>query len=176
MFTDDVAHNHIQVYRPEGNSVFCADAGVAWTSRRFVFDHAAESGATICTTHFSKTSAARIVRQGDVILGRSNENPRPSSLARQRPTVVEGRGRLKSDSIGRFPSAWHVVVLPTLVAIVWLLRPSLTGQREKLMARGQHATWSRRQRCWTSERMFKVRNLDIFVVVCESIAQRGVIV
>ncbi|TDR80686.1 MBL fold metallo-hydrolase [Paludibacterium purpuratum] len=64
LFTGDVVHTPIQVYRPEWNSVFCAEQEQARASRRWLLDFAAEQDATLFTAHFPDTSAGRVSRQG----------------------------------------------------------------------------------------------------------------
>ena len=57
LFSGDVWHHPIQVYRPAWSSVFCADQRRATVSRRWVLDRAVETGATVFTPHFAGTSA-----------------------------------------------------------------------------------------------------------------------
>jgi len=57
LFSGDVWHHPIQVYRPAWSSVFCADKHRATVSRRWVLDRAVETGATVFTPHFAGTSA-----------------------------------------------------------------------------------------------------------------------
>jgi glyoxylase-like metal-dependent hydrolase (beta-lactamase superfamily II) len=64
IFTGDIAHNPLQVYRPDLNSVFCADPDRARTSRRWLLDYAARQKATLFTPHLPETSAG-IVTRGD---------------------------------------------------------------------------------------------------------------
>src|ERR1700692_4468675 len=64
LFSGDVWHHPIQVYRPAWSSVFCADKPRANVSRRWVLDRAVETGATVFTPHFAGTSAG-VVAQSD---------------------------------------------------------------------------------------------------------------
>src|SRR5476651_17528 len=57
LFSGDVWHHPIQVYRPAWSSVFCADKHRATVSRRWVLGRAVETGATVFTPHFAGTSA-----------------------------------------------------------------------------------------------------------------------
>ncbi|HME42314.1 MAG TPA: MBL fold metallo-hydrolase [Syntrophorhabdales bacterium] len=65
IFTGDIAHNPLQVYRPLWNSVFCADADRARTSRSSMLDYAARKKATLFTPHFPETSAGIVTRRRD---------------------------------------------------------------------------------------------------------------
>ena len=65
IFSGDVWHHPIQVYRPGWSSVFCADQHRATVSRRWLLDRAVETGATVFTPHFAGTSAG-VVEVGDV--------------------------------------------------------------------------------------------------------------
>jgi len=65
LFTGDVWHHPIQVYRPHWNSMFCADLEHATRSRRWVLEHAVRTGATLFTPHFAGTSAGTVRRIGD---------------------------------------------------------------------------------------------------------------
>ncbi|WP_354682588.1 MBL fold metallo-hydrolase [Cupriavidus necator] len=64
LFTGDVVHTPIQLYRPEWNSVFCREQEPARESRRWLLDFAADQGATLFTAHFPDTSAGLVRRQG----------------------------------------------------------------------------------------------------------------
>jgi glyoxylase-like metal-dependent hydrolase (beta-lactamase superfamily II) len=57
LFSGDVWHHPIQVYRPAWSSVFCADKPRANVSRQWLLERAANTGATVFTPHFSGTSA-----------------------------------------------------------------------------------------------------------------------
>ncbi|WP_374424334.1 MBL fold metallo-hydrolase [Chromobacterium sp.] len=63
LFTGDVMHSPMQVYRPAWNSVFCREQDAARQSRRWLLDFAAERRATVFTAHFPATSAGRLARR-----------------------------------------------------------------------------------------------------------------
>lgn len=65
LFSGDVMHQPLQVFRPDWNSAFCDDIELARQSRRWVLDHAAEQQATVFTAHFAQSSAGRVGRRGD---------------------------------------------------------------------------------------------------------------
>ncbi|MCX4141126.1 MBL fold metallo-hydrolase [Paraburkholderia sp. SEWSISQ10-3 4] len=62
LFSGDVWHHPIQVYRPAWSSVFCADKTYANVSRRWVLDRAVETDATVFTPHFAGTSAGVVAQ------------------------------------------------------------------------------------------------------------------
>ena len=64
LFTGDVVHTPIQLYRPQWNSVFCREQEQARESRRWLLDFAADQGATVFTAHFPDTSAGLVTHQG----------------------------------------------------------------------------------------------------------------
>lgn len=64
LFAGDVMHHPLQVYEPSLNSCFCEFPEAASRSRAFVLEDAAESGATVFTTHFAQSSVGRISRTG----------------------------------------------------------------------------------------------------------------
>lgn len=64
LFAGDVMHHPLQVYEPSLNSCFCEFPEAALRSRNVVLEDAAESGATVFTTHFAQSSAGRITRSG----------------------------------------------------------------------------------------------------------------
>ncbi|MGY8681514.1 MBL fold metallo-hydrolase [Bradyrhizobium sp. UFLA05-153] len=64
LFAGDVMHHPLQVYEPLLNSCFCEFPEAALRSRNFVLEDAAESGATVFTTHFAQSSVGRIKRTG----------------------------------------------------------------------------------------------------------------
>lgn len=64
IFSGDVMHSPIQVYRPDWNSVFCAEQERARESRRWFLDFAVEQRATVFTAHFPQSSAGIIQRAG----------------------------------------------------------------------------------------------------------------
>jgi hypothetical protein len=53
------------VYRPNWNSVFCADPRMSRASRLGLFDYAAEHKAVLFTPHLPETSAGVVGRRGD---------------------------------------------------------------------------------------------------------------
>jgi len=63
LFCGDVVHSPAQIYRPEWNSVFCAQQEQARVSRRWFLDFAAAQQATVFTAHFPQTSAGRVLRK-----------------------------------------------------------------------------------------------------------------
>lgn len=63
LFSGDVMHSPLQVYRPQWNSMFCLDQPLARASRQWLLDHAAKTGAVVFPAHFPETSAGT-VRQG----------------------------------------------------------------------------------------------------------------
>ncbi|MCP1576595.1 MBL fold metallo-hydrolase [Herbaspirillum rubrisubalbicans] len=65
LFTGDVVHTPLQFYRPQWNSVFCADQDLARQSRRWLRDFALERNATLFTAHFPGTSVGRILSRGE---------------------------------------------------------------------------------------------------------------
>lgn len=64
LFAGDVMHHPLQVYEPALNSCFCEFPEAALRSRAFVLEDAAESGATVFTTHFAQSSVGRLKRTG----------------------------------------------------------------------------------------------------------------
>ena len=58
-------HHPLQIYEPSLNSCFCEFPEAASRSRTFVLQDAAESQATVFTTHFAQSSVGRIGRNGD---------------------------------------------------------------------------------------------------------------
>lgn len=65
MFSGDVMHQPLQVFRPEWNSCFCSDAERARASRRWLLEQAAERGLTVFTSHFANSSAGRVTHAHD---------------------------------------------------------------------------------------------------------------
>lgn len=65
LFTGDVIHQPLQVYRPDWNTCFCVDQDAARASRRWLLEHAAEHRSTVFTAHFAGTSAGQVIRRGD---------------------------------------------------------------------------------------------------------------
>ncbi|MFC4273652.1 MBL fold metallo-hydrolase [Achromobacter aloeverae] len=64
LFSGDVMHSPVQVYRPEWSSMFCLDQRQARASRKWLLDHAARTVATVFPAHFPETSAGRIHETG----------------------------------------------------------------------------------------------------------------
>lgn len=60
IFTADVLHQPMQIYRPEWNSRFCELQEVAVATRKALLADAARSGAIICPAHFGAPHAGRI--------------------------------------------------------------------------------------------------------------------
>ena len=65
LFSGDVMHHPLQVYRPEWNSVFCGSPDQARRSRQWLLDHAARERAIVFPAHFAGRSAGRVVRDGE---------------------------------------------------------------------------------------------------------------
>ena len=65
VFAGDVLHHPVQVYHPEWNSIFDADAENSKSSRLWLLNYAAEQKAVVFTTHFTSTSKGRIDKEGD---------------------------------------------------------------------------------------------------------------
>ncbi len=65
LFAGDVMHHHVQVERPEWNSVFCADADQARSSRRWALDYASERRALYLSSHFPSSSAGWVTRSAE---------------------------------------------------------------------------------------------------------------
>ncbi|MEH2492739.1 MBL fold metallo-hydrolase [Bradyrhizobium sp. AZCC 2230] len=57
VFSGDIMHQPLQVFRPDWNSAFCEDPTRARASRRWLLEHAADTGSTIFTAHFANSSA-----------------------------------------------------------------------------------------------------------------------
>ncbi|VVE03707.1 MBL fold metallo-hydrolase [Pandoraea soli] len=64
LFSGDVMHSPVQVYRPEWCSAFCLDAVQAGESRRGLLDLAVDAGTTVFPAHFPEGSAGKVVRDG----------------------------------------------------------------------------------------------------------------
>lgn len=60
LFSGDVMHSPLQVYRPQWNSTFCLDQPQARASRQSLLEHAARTGATVFPAHFPGTSAGTV--------------------------------------------------------------------------------------------------------------------
>lgn len=65
IFSGDVMHSPVQVYRPRWNSVFCAEQDRACESRRWFLEFAAAQHAKVFTAHFPQSSAGIVQRTGD---------------------------------------------------------------------------------------------------------------
>jgi glyoxylase-like metal-dependent hydrolase (beta-lactamase superfamily II) len=65
VFSGDIMHQPLQVFRPDWNSTFCGDPTHARASRRWLLEHAAETGSTVFTAHFANSSAGSVARRGD---------------------------------------------------------------------------------------------------------------
>ena len=65
IFTGDIMHQPIQVYRPEWNSCFCAAPEAARATRRRILEYSAEANALVLPGHFAGTHAGRVGRRGD---------------------------------------------------------------------------------------------------------------
>jgi glyoxylase-like metal-dependent hydrolase (beta-lactamase superfamily II) len=65
LFSGDIMHQPLQVFRPEWNSRFCENPAQAIASRRWLLENAAETEATVFTAHFADSSAGRVTRRGE---------------------------------------------------------------------------------------------------------------
>jgi glyoxylase-like metal-dependent hydrolase (beta-lactamase superfamily II) len=65
LFSGDVMHSPLQVYRPQWSSMFCLQPAESRASREWLLNHAAHTNAAIFTAHFPATSAGRVRRIGD---------------------------------------------------------------------------------------------------------------
>lgn len=65
LFSGDVMHQPIQVYRPLWNSRFCEHAEDARFSRRWVLEHCAETQAILLPSHFAGGHAGHVSRHGE---------------------------------------------------------------------------------------------------------------
>ena len=65
IFSGDIMHQPLQVFRPDWNSTFCEDPAQARASRRWLLEKAAEDASTVFTAHFANSSAGRVARIGD---------------------------------------------------------------------------------------------------------------
>ncbi|MGY2237124.1 MBL fold metallo-hydrolase [Pseudomonas gingeri] len=64
LFSGDIMHQPLQVFRPEWNSCFCSHPEQARASRRWLLEQAAERGLTVFTSHFAHTSAGLVSEAG----------------------------------------------------------------------------------------------------------------
>ncbi|QCP52749.1 MBL fold metallo-hydrolase [Trinickia violacea] len=60
LFSGDVMHSPLQVYRPQWNSTFCLDRTLARESRQWLLERAANTGATVFAAHFPEASAGTV--------------------------------------------------------------------------------------------------------------------
>jgi glyoxylase-like metal-dependent hydrolase (beta-lactamase superfamily II) len=60
LFSGDVMHSPLQVYRSQWNSTFCLDQPQARASRQWLLNHAAKTGAIVFPAHFPETSAGTV--------------------------------------------------------------------------------------------------------------------
>lgn len=65
IFSGDVMHHPLQVYRPAWNSVFCDTPEQARASREWLLEYAVRNDAAVFPAHFAGPSAGRIRREGD---------------------------------------------------------------------------------------------------------------
>jgi glyoxylase-like metal-dependent hydrolase (beta-lactamase superfamily II) len=63
LFSGDVMHSPLQVYRPQWNSMFCLDQPLARASRQWLLNHAAQTGAVVFPAHFPETSAGTVQKR-----------------------------------------------------------------------------------------------------------------
>jgi glyoxylase-like metal-dependent hydrolase (beta-lactamase superfamily II) len=62
LFTGDILHHPIQVYRPDWNSAFCVDAAAARATRHRVLNHCADHGSLLCPAHFAWPHCGHVAR------------------------------------------------------------------------------------------------------------------
>jgi glyoxylase-like metal-dependent hydrolase (beta-lactamase superfamily II) len=60
LFSGDVMHSPVQVYRPQWNSMFCLDQPQARASRQWLLERAVKTGAVVFPAHFPETSAGTV--------------------------------------------------------------------------------------------------------------------
>jgi glyoxylase-like metal-dependent hydrolase (beta-lactamase superfamily II) len=65
LFSGDVMHSPMQVYRPQWSSMFCLQPERARDARAWLLDRAADRRAAVFSAHFPDTSAGRIERTSD---------------------------------------------------------------------------------------------------------------
>lgn len=65
LFSGDVMHSPLQVYRPEWSSTFCLYPEQARRSRQSLLDYALETDAVVFAAHFPETSAGSVRRNND---------------------------------------------------------------------------------------------------------------
>ncbi|QIG54759.1 MBL fold metallo-hydrolase [Altererythrobacter sp. BO-6] len=64
MFTGDILHHPIQIYRPDWNSVYCEDRRLASSTRHAVLERACRIGARIVPAHFGGAHTTFVERSG----------------------------------------------------------------------------------------------------------------
>ena len=65
VFSGDIMHQPIQIYRPEWNSRFCEHAADARAARRWLLEHCADRNALLLPAHFAGSFAGHVSRRGD---------------------------------------------------------------------------------------------------------------
>jgi glyoxylase-like metal-dependent hydrolase (beta-lactamase superfamily II) len=60
LFSGDVMHSPVQVFRPQWNSTFCLDQPQARESRQWLLDRAVKTAAVVFPAHFPETSAGTV--------------------------------------------------------------------------------------------------------------------
>jgi glyoxylase-like metal-dependent hydrolase (beta-lactamase superfamily II) len=60
LFSGDVMHSPVQVYRPQWNSTFCLDQAQARASRQWLLEHAATKGAVLFPAHFPESACGTV--------------------------------------------------------------------------------------------------------------------
>ncbi|MFY7958758.1 MAG: MBL fold metallo-hydrolase [Elsteraceae bacterium] len=65
VFSGDVIHQPLQVFRPDWNSRFCEDGPAARATRRKLLAYCADRGALIMPAHFGAPHAGSVGRSGD---------------------------------------------------------------------------------------------------------------
>jgi len=65
MFTGDILHHPMQIFRPDWNSVYCEDRVQAAATRRSVVERAADTGARIVPAHFGGCHSIFVERAGE---------------------------------------------------------------------------------------------------------------
>jgi glyoxylase-like metal-dependent hydrolase (beta-lactamase superfamily II) len=62
VFSGDIMHQPLQVFRPDWNSAFCKNPVRAADSRRWLLEHAAETRSTAFTAHFENLGTTKVSR------------------------------------------------------------------------------------------------------------------
>ncbi len=68
VFSGDIMHQPLQVFRPDWNSAFCKNPVRAGDSRRWLLEHAAETRSTAFTAHFENLGTTKVSRAGLSVL------------------------------------------------------------------------------------------------------------